>query len=367
MPAVFILVDTHPDFHFGFTSLPSFGPRRLRRMSEIVKDWHVLWRAPLPELEEYGLPRPILERYVDERAKVDIRRIVDDCTRNAIRFIWHEDADYPELLRQTPDAPLGLYARGKLQTAPLSIAIVGTRKPSSYGIQVTRMLASELAAAGVEIVSGMALGIDGIAHAATLQANGRTIAVLGCGLDTPYPSSHRRLSEDITSKGGAIISEFPPRTPALRHHFPIRNRIIAGITSGVLVTEAPRESGALLTAKLALDYNRDIFAVPAPITSVTGAGTNGLLRDGATLVTRSDDVLSSYNIKHASRALEAQLDPLSDDERCVLHAFGAEQRSIDQLVQMSTLSTSAVSAALTLLELKGWVEPVDPFHYLRKR
>ncbi len=336
-------------------------------MFEVVKDWSVLWHASLPELLAYGLPRPVLERYADERSKVDIRQIADDCARHGIRFIWHEDADYPELLRQIPDAPLGLYVRGELRTASLSIAMVGTRRPSSYGIQVTRTLATELAAAGVEIVSGLALGIDGVAHAATLQSHGRTVAVLGCGLDTPYPSGHRRLSEDIIKRGGAVISEFPPRTPALRHHFPIRNRIIAGMTSGVIVTEAPRESGALLTAKLALDYNRDIFAIPSPITSVTGAGTNGLLRDGAMLISCTDDVLSFYNIKQTTRQLEKQLDPLSGDERCVLHAFGTEQRSIDQLVQMSTLSTSAVSAALTLLELKGWVEHVDPFHYLRKR
>ncbi|MDA2921876.1 DNA-processing protein DprA [Patescibacteria group bacterium AH-259-L07] len=212
--------------------------------------------------------------------------------------ITPQDKNYPQLLKEIPDSPHKLYVWGVLkQKEKYPLAVVGTRKVSNYGKQVTIELVKELAKQGLTIISGLALGVDGISHQAALDANGRTIAVLGSGFDHLYPQEHAKLANDIVKSGGAIITEYPPDAKPTQKTFPARNRIIAGMSLGVLVIEAPMRSGALITARHALEQNRDVFAVPGSIYNKNSAGTNNLIKMGAKPVTSPEDILESFNLQ----------------------------------------------------------------------
>ncbi|MDA2936055.1 DNA-processing protein DprA [Patescibacteria group bacterium AH-259-L05] len=210
--------------------------------------------------------------------------------------ITPQDKNYPPLLKEIPDPPQELYIWGVLkQKEKYPLAVVGTRKVSNYGKQVTLELVTELVKQGLTIISGLALGVDGISHQAALDANGRTIAVLGSGFNHLYPQKHTKLAHDIVKSGGAVITEYPPDTKPTQKTFPVRNRIIAGLALGVLVIEAPMRSGALITARHALEQNRDVFAVPGSIYNKNSAGTNNLIKMGAKPVTKAEDILESFN------------------------------------------------------------------------
>lgn len=346
--------------------LPSFGPVRLRKLLSVFPNAEQLWHASLDELVQHGVPFRWADRFVAERKSVDIAAAVGRCHDLRISIVTERDANYPELLRHIPDAPLVLFVRGTLEpAAPLTLAVVGTRKPSLYGRQVSRELGRMLGSAGVLVLSGLALGIDGLVHQAVVDGEGRTAAVVASGLDSVYPATHLRLARDIVGSGGALISEFPPGTLPLKHHFPIRNRILAGMASGTVVVEAPQRSGALLTANLALEYNRDVFAVPGPITSATSLGTNTLLQQGAVVVRAADDILTHYRMQQTTAS--PALPQLTSTERAVLHIMTREPLSVDQVKKMSRLETSVVNATLILLVMKGWVQQLDPLHFLRIR
>lgn len=352
------------DYLFALSHLPGFGARRLRRWIAVFGTAERVWTAPQSELMERGVPQRVAEQFCREREGVNIAAIGEWCARLGITFHAMGTDHFPALLAEIPDPPLGLFVRGTFPAAPISLAVVGTRKPSLYGQHVTRDLVGALAEHRIPIISGLALGIDGLAHETVLEHNGATIAVLAAGLDQIYPSLHARLAEQIVERGGALASEFPPGVPALKHHFPIRNRLIAGMTNGTLVTEAPRSSGALLTAELALGYDRDVFAVPGPITNPTSAGTNHLLKRGAQVVTSADDVLATYHVEPHTQPLPLP-ETLTGTERDLLAHFGAEPLTVDQLVKMSTLEASVVNATLTLLLMKGWVYQLDAVHYAK--
>ncbi len=358
------VTDEERSYTLGLSLLPSFGPRRCSLLCSVFGSAQAAWVATLADLVERGFSPVLASRFITERSAADIETVTQRCRESGIVFCARDDAQYPALLREIPDAPIGLFYRGTLVHSPMALAVVGTRRPSPYGRLVTEQLVDALARQGVLIVSGLAFGVDATAHAAALRSSGTTIAVLAGGCDQVYPTAHTGLAEAIVRHGGAVLSEFPPGSPSLRHHFPIRNRIIAGMAHGVLVTEAPEKSGALLTAKLALDYNRDVFAVPGPITSATSAGTNRLLRDGAQCARHAGDVLSAYQFAPAP---ETPLTPLSEVEQKVMHCFGAEPLSVDHVVKTSTLETSVVNATLTQLEIKGWIQAIDPLHFIRRR
>lgn len=264
-------------------------------------------------------------------------------------------AAYPPLLRQIPDAPQRLYVRGRIEAlqATLPLAVVGTRAMTNYGERVTRLLAPPLAAAGATIVSGLALGIDAAAHEAALAARGTTVAVLGGGVDDASigPRANFGLARRILQDGGALVSEYPPGTSGQKHHFPARNRIIAGLSKGLLVIEAAAKSGALLTAQLGLDYNRDVFAVPGPITQTASAGANRLLQQGATPVTGPQDILDRYGIAiPPENPLNMPADP---DAAAVLKRLNHEPQDFDGLTETTGLPAPRLLAALTALELSG--------------
>ncbi len=346
--------------------LRSFGVRTLRRLRASFPSVDALWQASLDEFCARGIPERIAMRFVQERRTVDPDACAEECAALQLRFIAEGEPAYPPLLREIPDAPIGVFVQGTLPSRHLALAIVGTRRPTGYGTHVTSLLAERLAAEHVVVISGLALGIDATAHRGALRAGGMTVAVLACGLDSVYPRTHTGLARELVANGGAVVSELPPGMPALRHHFPIRNRIIAGLAQGVIVTEAPERSGALLTASIGLDYNRDIFAVPGPVTSPTSAGCNALLRQGAHLIRDADDVFRFYQLPLAGPPA-MPVETLSALERSVLDLVGRESVTVDHLKKISTLDTSVLNATLMLLVMKGWIRQIDPLHYLRSR
>ncbi|HEU5368765.1 MAG TPA: DNA-processing protein DprA, partial [Ktedonobacterales bacterium] len=281
------------------------------------------------------------------------------------------DPDYPELLREIYLPPIVLYVRGALASEDAwAVAIVGTRKATAYGYQVTEQLARGLASNKVTVISGLARGVDTAAHKAALAVSGgRTIAVLGCGLDMIYPPENARLAARLCEQG-ALISEFPLGTQPEPTNFPIRNRVISGLSLGVVVIEAPRHSGALITTRFALEQNRQVFAVPGHIYSKASEGTNALIQDGAKLVMRVDDVLEELKLQQAPQQQEMRaLLPASDVESVLLALLAAapEPQHVDELCRASALPTAEVSSALVMMELKGMVQQVASMTYVQAR
>lgn len=347
-----------------FASLPTIGAARVRKLLGLFDSPTELHHARTSDLLHRGVPDQLASAFVRERESVDATKLWERCTQSGIDFLPATSPKFPLLLKEIPDPPVGLFVQGQLREG-LTIAIVGTRSASSYGRQVTRELSEALARAGTIIVSGLALGIDGVAHEGTIAAGGSTVAIMPCGLDRVYPASHGGLARRILESKGALVSEFGMGVSPLKHHFPIRNRIIAGMASGVLVTEAPERSGALLTAYLALEYNRDVFAVPGPITSPTSCGTHRLLRSGAQLVACAEDVLANYHMTVPT--LRISEDSLSDVERLVLSHCSREPRTVDQIQNLSRLNTSVINATLVCLQMKGWISQHDSVHFIRNR
>lgn len=276
--------------------------------------------------------------------------------KHGVRVITFADKAFPAPLREMHDPPCLLYVKGSLYDAAApAVAVVGTRNPTHYGIKMAETIAKDLAAAGVVIVSGMARGCDRYAHVGALSAKGFTVAVLGTGVDVVYPKEHRKLHEEI-SASGLVVSEFPMSTPPLPHHFLRRNRIISGLVRGVLVVEAPIRSGSLMTARLALDYNRDVFAVPGQVTSVKSEGTNLLIKQGAALIENAADVMKALGLDYAEQKKGRKKAPeLSAEETLVWKALGDEPMHIDGVMEKSGLGIARVSSLLLNMELRGCV------------
>lgn len=261
-----------------------------------------------------------------------------------------QDAEYPRLLGEIPDPPERLYLRGRcLDNAP-AIAVVGTRRASSYGMEVAEWLASGLAEAGLTVVSGMARGIDTAAHRGAMDAGGLTVAVLGCGLDVCYPACNRGLRKRILERG-TLVSEYPPGTPPLAFHFPIRNRIIVGMTMAVVLVEAPPSGGAMITARLAGEFGRDLFAVPGPVHSVPSLGPHLMLRQGARLAGSADQVLADLGVLHSQPT--GRTPNLPPDERRVLDALDAHPALLEKVASRAAMPASTAAAVLVKLEMGG--------------
>lgn len=287
--------------------------------------------------------------------------------KDRIQYIRQEDPDYPEKLKVHKGMPRGLYVLGRLPDARKPcVAIVGARRPSAYGSETARRFAGALAAAGVQILSGMAWGVDGQAHAGALEAGGESFAVLGCGVDICYPSGHRRLYEEMKASGG-ILSEQPPGMPPLPGHFPARNRIISGLADLVLVVEAREKSGSLITADFALSQGKDIYAVPGRITDDLSRGCLGLLKQGAGLADSPETILEALGIYGKSPAPEENVKKilLAKDENIVYSWIRLQPVSLDELVQKTGFPVSRLLPALVGLELKGCIREVQKNDYVR--
>lgn len=283
------------------------------------------------------------------------------------RLIHVAQPEYPRLLKEISSPPPVLYVRGRLDSLSRpTLAVVGTRRPTPYGRAVTPTLIEPAARAGLTIVSGLARGIDALAHAAALATRQPTLAVLGCGIDRIYPIEHEPLAEAIVAGGGAILTEFPIGAEPARHHFPQRNRIIAGLAQATLLIEAGEKSGALITAKFAVDANRDVLAVPGPITSPASIGPNNWIMLGAAVVRSAADILEVYHLAMNLSSAEAP-GPKFDrpEHRSVYEILNASPQHIDELAEKSRLDPSVVSAALALLDLQGAVRHVGGQFYTR--
>lgn len=285
-----------------------------------------------------------------------------------IAVIIADDAAYPAALKNTPDPPLFLYVKGDIPQGD-GIAIVGTRKPTHYGLTVTRRISSELASAGLTIVSGLARGIDTQAHRGALAAAGRTIAVLGCGIDVAYPPENKSLMEDI-SRSGAVVTENPFGTQPESGYFPARNRIISGLSRGTVIIEAAEDSGSLITAKYAKEQGRKLFAVPGNIGAANSRGTNSLIRKGAVLVESTQDILQDLKIRTVGviKPTDAPrtLPTLTRDEEPVFRQITNEPKHIDILMKESCTTPSKISVLLVTLELKGLVKQLPGKYYIKE-
>jgi len=283
-----------------------------------------------------------------------------------IRKITLQDKNYPAILKEIHNPPKELYIKGEITNQDkVAIAVVGTRKYTQYGKQVCLDIAGKLAKLGITIVSGLAKGIDTFAHQAALESGGQTIAVLGSGLDKKsfYPSTNYSLSEKI-SQQGVVISEYPPGTQGTHFTFPQRNRIISGLSLGVVVIEAPEESGALITATLALEQNREVFAIPGSIYEKNSVGTNKLIKMGAKLVTDVEDILEELNLSHLSTIEKKKIKPENKEEEIIFSILSGQPTHIDEIIKKSGLSAGTVNSILMILELKKAVRNLGQGNYV---
>ncbi|MGH2617540.1 MAG: DNA-processing protein DprA, partial [Thermomicrobiales bacterium] len=301
------------------------------------------------------------------RGRVDPRRELERIEAMGLRATYPGHPAYPRLLAEISGRPSLLFVRGEmLPVDNAAVAIVGTRRATPYGRQSAERVAAELAQAGITVISGLARGVDAVAHRAALAAGGRTIAVLGSGPDVIYPGEHRRLAEQI-AENGAIVTEHPPGTKPDAQNFPARNRIISGMSLGVVVIEAPRRSGALITASFAGDQGREVFVVPGSVFASASEGTNALLRDGARLVRDGADVLEDLGLGSGAGAAVVQTQmPLDDNERRLYDALGGEARHIDELAEEAGLPAGQAGALLLTMELKGLVRNHGAQYYVKR-
>jgi DNA processing protein len=289
--------------------------------------------------------------------------------RLSVELLTWSDERYPALLREIADPPCALYLRGTLSSADrISVAVVGTRRASGYGRDSAGKLCGDLARAGVTVVSGLAVGIDTAAHRGALAAGGRTLAVLGCGIDVPYPAANARLREEIVA-GGALLSEFPMGSGPEPWHFPARNRIVSGLTLGTLVVEGDMKSGALITAEFASEQGREVFAVPGEVRNMRAVGPHRLIQDGAKLVHDVEDILLELRIVSPPTAKPNEPElagtDLTDDETAVLKVLGPQQRHVDEVIGECGLPAGDVTGVLLMLEVKGLVRKLAGNAYIR--
>jgi DNA processing protein len=361
--------DVERKYWIAFSKVPRIGRVRVGQLEEHFGKLEEAWRASASELRAAGLDTGTVSACLAARATVDPDAEVERLASHGVSALtWHDDA-YPPRLLEVYDRPPVLYVRGALQPADeWAVAVVGTRRVSVYGRQVADEMARGLAASRVTVVSGLARGIDAIAHRAALEAGGRTIGVLACGLDMVYPPEHKRLAEQIAGQG-ALISDYPLGTQPRSEFFPRRNRILSGVSLGVLVVEGDVKSGALITARQALEQNREVFAVPGSIYSPNSRGTNKLIQDGeAKLTLTVEDVLAELNLSMASHQIEmTEMVPADETESVVLRLLTAEPAHVDELRRQSGLPIAAVTSALAMLELKGLVRQVGRMNYVRAR
>jgi len=355
--------------HIWLAHFPKITYARHKKMAALFLNSTHLTEIELDDLCSIGIEPEIAHELIVWREKnpwEKIKQNLDDTETVAISI---NDSQYPKLLKQITDPPWAIFTRGKLpnDTNQMAVGVVGTRRHSLYGKESCIRLSEGIAKRNITVVSGLALGIDSFAHESAIKQNGITIAVLGAGVDRHaiYPRSHESLAEKIIKTGGALISEYPPGTEPTKFSFPARNRIIAGLTQGTLVIEAPVQSGALITARRALDYNREVMAVPHPINSISGAGGNDLIKKGAALITSTDDIcdiLSWQSVGPKQPKLIPDIN-LADNE--ILGYFSEEPNQLENIIQKSGLPSEKILSTLTMLEMQGNIKNLGGGYYIK--
>jgi DNA processing protein len=355
-----------PKYWLGFSLVPEIGPKRLATLLNWFGDLSTAWQAHEGELHQSGLEKQPTANLLRLRRQINLDAELNKVERAGARLITLAHDEYPGLLKKLPDAPTVLYVRGTLRPDDNhALSIVGTRKATTYGRDAAYHLAKQLAGQNVTVISGMAHGIDSAAHKGALDGGGRTLAVMGCGIDIIYPNDNQRLAHQIMDCG-ALISEFPIGMHPEARNFPRRNRVISGLALGVLIVEAPEKSGAMITATTAADQGREVFAIPGNIFNPMSAGTNRLIQDGAKLVMNVSDILNELNIAHTAvqtQVMTERIAPANTTEAELLRHLGADPIHIDDLVRLCGLPVATVSSTLTILELKGLARTVGHMQY----
>jgi DNA processing protein len=355
-------------FWVGFNLIKGIGAVRLQALIEHFGDLEAAWTASPVDWRAAGLGQKLIERLLEARGKVDLEMLWGRIEAQGVHVLTWQDEAYPARLKEIDQPPPVLYVRGDyLADDEFAVAIVGTRRVTPYGRQITEEIASFLAANGITIISGLARGVDAVAHQAALQAGGRTIAVLGSGVNRIYPPEHRSIAEQMEQRG-AIVSDYAMGTPPDASNFPPRNRIISGLSLAVVVVEAGETSGALLTAEFAAEQGREVFAVPGSILAPQSKGTNKLIQNGAQLMLNAVDLMQALDLTRIGvhKAARKVL-PADPTEAQLLGLLGNEPLHVDDIRNRAELPIEKVSAALALMELKGMVRQVGGMNYVAVR
>ncbi len=368
----------------GFSLGNGVGPKRFQSLLKLFGSAKLAWNGGAPEFKKAGIGGVNFAKFGSFRKEFVLNEYLQKLKNAKVEFIPFGDRLYAESLRKLPDPPIGLFVKGnkKLLLKQNSIGVVGARKITSYGRQVTENLVRELCSADFTIVSGMAMGVDGVAHKSAIENDGSTIAVLGCGVDCPYPKENERLYEEILDSNGLIISEYPLGMPASQGTFPARNRIIAALSQAILITEAAEDSGSLITAEWAIRLNKKVFAVPGPITSQMSRGAIKLLKQGAVLVSSAEDILDELSIKNLpaggqgkkvniknTRSINSgqayKILNISKEEEKIIKAIESERLTIDEISKMTKISARKLLVVISGLEMKGIVSQASGKFFLK--
>ena len=346
----------------GFSYCFGIGPIKFKALLDVFGDVEKAYFADKFSLEKI-IGQKTAWRLVEFRRNFNQKNILAKLKTGGITVLSQEDNRYPNQLKNIPDPPICLYIKGKIDEINFNreknfpfFAVVGTRKPTAYGQQIARMFVSQLASLGFVIVSGMAAGIDTIAHETTIESGSLTVAVLGCGVDIIYPSQNTYLYQKIVDGAGLVVSEFPPGHTVAPGLFIARNRIISGLSKGVMVIEGLKDSGSLITARFAVEQGREVFAPPSPLTSNMSQAPNSLIKQGAKLVMTVDDILEEFNLKIMPGRKKQPAIDLSNDEKIIFEKIAVEPQSCDELTLVTGLSINKVLDILSRLEIKGAVE-----------
>lgn len=344
------------------------GPRGFDKISSIFD----IEKIPVSTLKKsdllsVGFSAEISQELCTYISKFDIDAELASLQKHNNYFISRQNKYYPELLKEISDAPFILYIKGNASAlSGLNLAVVGSRKHTHYGTQVLERIIPSVVECGIQVVSGLAYGIDAFAHKITLGASGITVAVIGSGLDNIYPSENKVLAEKIIEGGGAIVSEYPLGTAPLRQHFPARNRIISGLSKGTLVVECDIKSGAMITAHHALEQNRDVFALPGPITVTTSMGPNSLIKMGAKPITEAKDIVENFNLRWQGDKTQVVIAPVTENEKLIYALINSDPVHVDIIVEQSKLKSDEVGSTLLFLEMKGLIRNIGAANYVRR-
>lgn len=352
----------------GFNLIKGIGAVRMQALINYFDDLESAWKAAPADLAAAGLSLKLIERILQAREQVDLEKVWARIESQGIKILTWKDDAYPARLKEIEQPPPVLYIRGEYLPDDLyAVAIVGTRRVTPYGRQITEELSSYLVSNGITIISGLARGVDAIAHQTALKSGGRTIGVLGSGVDKIYPPEHRQLAERMM-ESGAIISDYAPGTPPDASNFPPRNRIISGLSLAVVVIEAGETSGALITAEFAAEQGREIFAVPGSILAPQSKGTNKLIQKGALPLLSVNDLMQALNLTRMGEHKAARkIIPADETEARLMNVLSTEPLHVDEIRNQTELPIEKVSAALALMELKGMVRQVGGMNYVAVR
>ncbi|HUD04426.1 MAG TPA: DNA-processing protein DprA [Patescibacteria group bacterium] len=355
---------TEREHYLGFTLVSGIGPKRFASLLTIFKTAKNIWEASEIELKAAGLGPISTQKFINFKKEFDFGSYARKLEKAGVGFVALCDKNYPKLLKALDDAPIVLFTRGdfSLVNFERTIGVVGTRKITNYGREVTNLFATDLAMNGFTIVLGLAMGVDAVAGWSAIAAGGKTVAVLGSGIDLCYPPVNKPLYDKIIKDGGVVVSEFPMGLEPNPGTFPSRNRIIAGLSLGVLVTEGAEDSGSLITANVALAINRPAFAIPGPITSSLSKAPLKLIAKGGKLVTSAEDIQKELGIKNYElrmKKTDTKFHNLSKDELKIVQLLENEGLSFDEIVRNSKLDSSAVGSLLSMMEIKGILRNCD--------